>query len=100
MRAELKQEGDGVHAGFTMGKIEKALDLVPTGHKADKSTSQDSDQSYEASGPADNKFFKASSSRSYKVIKQISDDFEPERKLAKQRSKDFESGDQDADDGS
>ena len=33
MKADLNQSADGVHAGITMGEIEKALELVPTGQK-------------------------------------------------------------------
>lgn len=41
LRAELHQDGDGITAGMTMGKIEKALDLEATGHKAEKQKSAD-----------------------------------------------------------
>jgi hypothetical protein len=92
MRAELKQDGDGVKAGYTMGKIEKALSLESTGTKAGLSTSADSQQSYEAPNPGETKFSKLDSV-SFKAIKQISKDYEADRQLAKRNSQDYEQTD-------
>jgi hypothetical protein len=83
MKVDLQQEGDGITAGMTMGKIEKALDLVPTGRKADKSDSADwEDQAKE--GSFETKKEAKVASASFRKIKQISRDFEASR------SQDFE----------
>ena len=78
MKVDLQQEGDGITAGMTMGKIEKALDLVPTGHKADKNASQDwEDMAKE--GSFETKKDAKVQSASFRKIKQISKDFEQSR---------------------
>lgn len=84
MKVNLQQEGDGITAGMTMGKIEKALDLVPTGHKADKTDSADLKVVARNEGSFDTKKEAKIASASFRKIKQISIDFEATR------SSDFE----------
>jgi hypothetical protein len=74
MKVDLQQKGDGITAGMTMGTIEKALDLVPTGNKnhAKKDGSFEHQPDTKVHSP------------SFRKIKQISMDFESTR------SSDFE----------
>eukprot|EP01043_Picozoa_sp_COSAG02_P044968 COSAG02_NODE_4066_length_5837_cov_4.346114_2_plen_396_part_00 len=78
MKVDLQQNGDGITAGMTMNKVEKALDLVPTGHKAEKNGSADwedlaGEGSFETAKEA------KVSSASFRKIKQMSKDFEASR---------------------
>ena len=80
MKVDLQQEGDGITAGMTMGKIEKALDLVPTGRKADKTDSADfEDVAKQNEGSFDTNKQAKIASASFRKIKQISRDFEAGR---------------------
>lgn len=78
MKVDLQQEGDGITAGMTMGKIEKALDLVPTGHKAEKCDSADWED-LAAEGSFETKTQAKVQSASFRKIKEISRDFEISR---------------------
>ena len=75
MKVDLQQQGDGLTGGMTMNKVEKALHLVPTGHKAEKRDSKDlEDLVKEGSFET-----KKEESSSFRKLKQISRDFEVTR---------------------
>lgn len=113
MKADLNQSADGVHAGITMGEIEKALELVPTGQKGSSNGgSADSAQnilsesfSQRVSGDKTQELSRKQmlSSSSFTNIKQMSKDFEkrnsPFNSADEQHPKDEKSSPPDARDG-
>lgn len=78
MKVDLQQNGDGITAGMTMNKVEKALALVPTGHKADKNGSADFEDLV-GEGSFETKKEAKVSSASFRKIKQMSKDIEASR---------------------
>ncbi len=78
MKVDLQQKGDGITAGMTMNKVEKALDLVPTGHKAEKNDSADWED-LAKEGSFETKKEAKVQSASFRKIKEISRDFEASR---------------------